>query len=476
MNLIKYLGTYMKSSTGWVIVVSILLTSHATYAEVSTPNQRVLTLEEAVSAAMAIDPWLKSNKHSQEALENESISARELPDPQLAINVANLPTDTFDINQEGMTQFKFELKQMFPAGDSLALKGQQLMTLAGQHPYQRANRKAKVTVMVSLLWLEAYKAQASAELIHKNHNLFEQMEGIAASSYSAAMGRTRQQDVIRAQVELTRLNDRLTKLSQMKDMATQRLSEWVTVPEEWEMSAINSNPLISVQLPAQLPNIPLHVPAWFESSDLVSYGKLVEAIQAHPAILAMDQQIKAHDQGIELAKQKYKPSWGVGVGYALRDDDPMGNNRADLFSVGVNFDLPFFTKNRQDQGVKAAVSKTEAMKAERLLMMRGMIASFGTQKSQLARLTERQRTYRDLLLPQMAEQADASLTAYTHDDGDFAEVVRSRIAVLNAEIEALDIDVEKQKSIAQLNYFFQSGQSSELNQLPGNDVEFRSQL
>lgn len=57
----------------------------------------------------------------------------------------------------------------------------------------------------------------------------------------------------------------------------------------------------------------------------------------------------------------------------------------------------------------------------------------------------------------MREQADASLSAYTNDDGDFAEVVRARIAQLNTEIESLAIDVEKQKTIARLNYYLVQG-------------------
>ena len=47
-----------------------------------------------------------------------------------------------------------------------------------------------------------------------------------------------------------------------------------------------------------------------------------------------------------------------------------------------------------------------------------------------------------------------NFTAYTNDDGDFAEVVRARIAVLNAEIKILTIDVEQQKLLLELNYLF----------------------
>jgi hypothetical protein len=87
-------------------------------------------------------------------------------------------------------------------------------------------------------------------------------------------------------------------------------------------------------------------------------------------------------------------------------------------------------------------------------MVRKMIAGFENTRAQLMRLNERQQLYRNQLLPQMSEQAEASLTAYTSDDGDFAEVVRSRIAVLNSQIDALAIDVERQKYIIELNYYF----------------------
>ena len=54
----------------------------------------------------------------------------------------------------------------------------------------------------------------------------------------------------------------------------------------------------------------------------------------------------------------------------------------------------------------------------------------------------------------MNEQAEASLTAYTNDDGDFAEAVRARIAEMDTEVIALDINIERQKTILRLNYLF----------------------
>jgi hypothetical protein len=52
------------------------------------------------------------------------------------------------------------------------------------------------------------------------------------------------------------------------------------------------------------------------------------------------------------------------------------------------------------------------------------------------------------------DQAEAALMAYTNDDGNFSEVAYARIAVLNAEIDQLSIEVEQQKVILELNYLF----------------------
>ena len=169
---------------------------------------------------------------------------------------------------------------------------------------------------------------------------------------------------------------------------------------------------------------------------------------------ALDQKIEASKTAIELARQKYKPEWGINASYGYRDDDPQGNDRSDFLSVGIGIDLPLFTGNRQDKQVESAQSQAAAIKTEKWLLIRKMIADFEKSRTQLSRLNERHKLYNEELLPQMREQAEASLTAYMNDDGDFAEAVRARIAELNALIDSYAIDVTRQETIVRLNYFF----------------------
>jgi outer membrane protein TolC len=448
-----------KLNTRLLLLRSILIGSiFLAFTAASGASDNFLRLETAVRQAQQNDPWLIGNKHSQNSIEAMSVAAGTLPDPKMAVGLINLPTDTFDFDQEPMTQFKIGISQMFPRGDSRKIRREQLELVGSQFPYQRLDRKAKIVVTVSQLWLAAYNAQESIALIEKDRPLFEQLADIAEASYSAAYGKTRQQDIIRAQLELTRLDDRLTMLRQKQEMFMEKLSEWVSdyFREEYgeRSSSVPPPPWSSLELAKDLPDIKMLRESLYLSNREASPQKFFEYVSTHPSLLALEREIEASKIGIDLARQKYKPEWGINAGYGYRDEDLNGRDLPDFVSLGISFDLPVFTKNRQDKEVQSSVSQAEAVKTKKWTLVRKMIAGFEETKTRFKRLNERQMLYQKQLLPQMSEQAEASLTAYTNDDSDFAEVVRSRIAELNAQIDALGINVERQKAIVELNYYF----------------------
>ncbi len=446
------------------LLVSLIL---VTGSSISFAQPQVLTLNNTVKMAQENDLWLLSNQQSQDSLSSLSVASGSLPDPKVSLGFANVPTDSFDFNQEGMTQFKIGVSQMFPRGDSLNLKRKQLELMANEYPYQRQERKARVVVNVAKLWLDAYKAQESIALIDRDRSLFEQLVDVAESSYATTMGKTSQQDIVRAQLELTQLDDRLTVLNQQRDVALQRLDEWrnnyfiaqasaadLMNSSAHEMGIGNNLSSADLTLDRKLPDIKLLNAELYTSATQTQPQKLYEYLVNHPSVKSVEQKINATNSGIALAKQKYKPEWAVNASYGYRDSNPMGEERADLFSVGISFDVPLFTGNKQDKEVQSAVYKAEALRTKKWLLLRQLMASFETTKAQLLRLDQRRKLYQTQLLPQMHEQAEASLTAYTNVTGDFSEVVRARIAELNANIASLDIEVERQKLRVQLNYFF----------------------
>ena len=427
----------------------------------SAQAEKVVSLEQAITLAQQNDPWLHGSQLKQSAVENRSIASGTLPDPKVSLGIMNLPTDTWDLDQEGMTQLKVGVSQMFPRGDSLKIKQEQLKIESTKFPLLREDRKAKLISQVSQVWLDAYLAQQTIKLIEADWALFEQMAEVTKASYSNVVGKTRQQDVIRAQLEIVQLDDRLTSQKQKLETTIARLNEWLHIYDAAGLNEsfnFDTQPL-EFRVSKKLPTIHLNNSTVLKASNY-SRNLLAQELSNHPAILAIDIKRKASEKAVELAKQQYEPQWGVNASYAYRDNMPSGDSRADLFSVGVTFDLPLFTENRQDKQVAASIADSETIKTEKLLLTKQMISVLEKELRQLKRLSDRQSIYQEQLLKQTHDQAEASLTAYTNDDGDFAEVVRARIAELNARISALRIDVDALKTVARINYFFAHSQSN----------------
>lgn len=423
------------------LCVAVVLSSISLYA-----NSAQLSMQDAVKMAIQHDPWLTGSKLQERSLRVASKGVNNLPDPKLSLGLLNLPSDGFAFDQEPMTQLKVGITQNFPRGDSLAIKQQQLNYQADQYPYQRADRKAKLQVTVSTLWLEAVKADMTIGLIKRDRVLFEQLVEIVNASYSAAQGNTRQQDVISAQLELARLEDKLTAMQSQRDAALANLAQYISPADHLMLSnAFNGD-----MLPPSYPELDRHIQLVFQRAD---HSGLLELLTHHPAIQAIEQAVKAGNTAVELAKQQYEPQWGVNASYAYRDDSPLGQSRADFFSIGITVDMPLWGYEKQDSEVAKFNLQAQAIETDKRLMQQKMVGQMLSLYQQKLRLEQREQGYLASILPQMQQQADASLSAYTHDDGDFSQVMRARIAQLNAQIDLIALQSQKHQTHIQLEYF-----------------------
>lgn len=416
-----------------------------TLVSISLPGwaEPELELTSVINAAIENDPWLRQSVQMQDALLDESIAEGALPDPRITIGAANLPTDTFDTGQEAMTQATIGFTQRIPRGDSRRLGRDKKSQMASVQPFRRENRRGQVIETATHLWLDIWRSQQSIRLIEQNRGLFEQLEDVAEVGYTSASMGARQQDVIRASLELTRLEDRLTVLHSQLASGREALGEWIG-PNRAKLA-------VTEDVPDEL----------LRASPLARVETAAGALIHHPSIRATDRLIDVRAIDVELARQAYKPEWSVFAQYGYRDRAPNGQDRADLFSVGIGFDLPIFTGNRQDRKLSASAARLEASKTERILKIRQLQAKARVAMARIERLDQRINLYQRTLLPQMEEQASAALTAYNNDDGDFAEAVRARIAELNANVELIQIMAERAKHLASFRYL--TADSSEIS-------------
>lgn len=452
-----------RTASGTIVILMLTyccLLKSACAAQPAANMASVLELPDAIHMAQTQDDWLTKSRIEQQRLMSLSKGAKALPDPTLTLGLLNLPTDGFAFDQEPMTQLKLGASQMFPRGDTLALQQTQLQQTAGIQPAKRADRKQKVAWQTTQLWLDAYQSQASYALVKDAEPLFEKLGEIVSAGYSASVGKANQQDLIRAELELARLQDRLVTLSTQQRVALSKLTQFLSAPGK-NRYVINRYTSVG-PIPNELQQIiPQHKRAVL-ASVTVDDNTLYEFVINHPIIVAVDQQIKAQRIGIDIAQQGHKPQFGVNTSYALRADapEPIGgsalgsSSRADFFSIGVSVSLPLFSSARQDAQVASSIQHVEAIKTEKLLLLRELMAGLKSSIDQYQGASARLAMYREQILPQMSQHSDAALNAYTNDLGDFSEVVRAKIAELDAQITTIGINVTKRKALAAIQYYF----------------------
>lgn len=423
--------------------------------------EQKLSLPMALTQAIKNDPWLRGNKLSLQAAQARQVAAGTLPDPKVSIGLLNLPSENGHFNQEAMTQFKVGVSQTFARGNELALKQSQLLIESQQFSFMYDDRIASLTKEVSRLWFDVYSAQQTVKLIEKNKQLFIQMVELAQASYAAGLDKAKHQDVIRAQLELLQLEDMLVIQSQKLDIAKSHLREWLDHVDIENTANIMQfeDQIYEFSVPSTMP-VSVRKTQYLIQKSILSYDDMVQIILRHPSVKVLELKYQMAKKGVAIAHEKYKPQWGVNASYGYRSSTPSGEDRADLFSVGVSFDLPLFTQNRQDKELSASVASAEVVKTEQLLLMKKLLAGLTSEFARLNNLMARKSLYKDKLLLQNQEQADVTLTAYTHDDGFLSDVIRARIAQLNAQIVALEIETQIAQTIARINYYLSPSQSN----------------
>ncbi|MET1256833.1 TolC family protein [Aliikangiella maris] len=478
MNILKKVRSYHGGRCRFVRTIRLnVLTFAIAYLvgqSVVNAQSSILNFEQTIKLAQQYDLQLAKNQFKQKSLIAKSRVAQAMPLPVASLGLNNLPSDSFRLNQEAMTQLSVGLSQVFPRGNSRELHARQLTTLSEQYPLLNLDRKAQVAVLAGKLWLDNFYLAQSIFLIHQNRGLFEQLSDIAEKNYTAAVGQSRQHNIVAAQLELTRLDDRLTQLKLQQLRLIEQLSEWISPAfdlsenstnqdfTDAQMSQQQENAQIKKQLLALnkqslvLPEIKLNSPE-LVTNNLQHYSSssLNRYLLAHPLILSFEKQIEANQINESLAKQEEKVQWKLSAGYGFRtsSEQSMMADRPDLLSVGISFDLPWSNSERQHNQLISAKYQTAASKTEKWQKLREFHANFEQVSQAIQILKQRKKLFTSKLLPQVKAQTASSLAAYTHDDGNFLDVIQARIALLNATLDKLLLDVEEVKLLHQLNYY-----------------------
>lgn len=396
-------------------------------SEVGADDSLPLSIAEAESLALRYEPGQSEYRARADALEEQSVAAGQLPDPVLRLGIGNFPIESGGFSTEGMTQAQLGIRQSFPPGKTRALSTQQFRSLSSEMDRRADARARDVLTSVRSAWLETYYWERAQAIVSDSRPYFEDLVAITRSLY--AVGDKDRQDVLRAELELSRLEDRLFDIDHHRRAARAALSQWI--------GRDSARPVAG------------ELPGWRQVPELTA---LQDEIARHPAVLAADARIDARETGVRLAEEQYKPGWAIDLAYGYRDGMlPNGNPRSDFVSLAVTVDLPVFRKNRQGRRFAAALSERRAANESREALLRGLSSRLEAEFARWQELSQRINLYDSRLLPQAEQRSSAALAAYRSEAGDFADVMRGVIDELDARLEIARLQTERAQSYAVLD-------------------------
>ncbi len=363
-----------------------------------------LTLEETVQAALRDNAQLHAMRAKWEAMKERPVQERTLPNPMFAYRSMDA---TGRYRFPDTEEKRLEVEQQFPWFGKLGLKGRiaEKDAEAMQREYEAMQRE--VVMMVKESYFDLYAVQQSLTITRAELDVLRRMERVAETMYST--GERTQQDVLKAQAEITMLQQKVLDLQQQETVLKARLNQLLNRRADSPLGLAVSAPTVEA------------VP------ELERLFALAE--KARPEIQRADAEIQRNQYERDLMKKEFWPDYRLGVEYRTFRTD------ADMVMFTIGFDLPIWqTKYRA--GVREAEKMIEASRAQREAVEKQ--TSFDVRDAQFKLQTARQTLdlYRNQLIPQAKARFDASEAGYRTGKVDFLDLLESERFLLNARVMA----------------------------------------
>jgi outer membrane protein TolC len=393
--------------------------------EVGIQAASPLTMQEAARLAAVDQPLLTGREAKIRAEEQQAVAAAQLPDPQLSGGIKELPIDTseaFSTRRDNFTEFTIGLSQDFPRAEKRRLQSARKQLDADADRATLDNEKRMVRRDASLAWLDVYETQQGLKLTQRLAD--EATLQVQSLEKDYSNGKASQADWFAAKTDAGLAADKAHDWLHHELRMREGLARWI---------GDDAHRPVAESLAMSGPFSPLP-------------GLIADA-DHHPVIGNLDKQIEASATEVALARQSYKPDYSVEVYYAYRRDF------SDFVGVQFKVGLPYFTKNRQDRGLEAALEQSRASKDRKQDLLRELHAQVNQDYVDQRHYQERVADFDASIIPDAENRVGAARGAYQSGRGSFDAVLLARRSLLDVQLQRLALAVEAARAQLRLQYF-----------------------
>jgi len=395
----------------------------------SVNAEKTVNLKQAIDLALSNDALIAGLLAKQEAWNQLSHASQTWDDPKLRFGAQAVPIDTFNLDQEPMTQLVLGYQQNFPRGDSLKNKTDVMKANASTEASKIELRKRQIILAVKKSWYEVWYRQNAISVIESNRNVFEEMLNINQDFY--ASGRANQQSVVQAELDISLVDDKLQTMQSELVVAQEALSRWV---------GFN--------------NVKVNHGGVDESEYTIrSLAALQHLIKQHPELKQSQNNLNMQRSALALEEDKYSAQWGLDVRYGNRQGERAdGSDLPDFMTAMVTVDLPVFTQEKQDRYVASSKSKVRSARYQLIDTEREILKKLKQTHARLLMLKLRLQLYSEKINSQAKQNTEVAMRGYQSGVVDFLTLSKAQVTEFNTRLAELKLKYQFSLSQTNLEY------------------------
>jgi outer membrane protein, heavy metal efflux system len=350
-------------------------------------------VEALVSEALSRAPSLAAMRARLAAAREMVAPAGALPDPTVAVVLQDVSFPKWTVGSEQMSMIGPAVEQAIPFPGKRAARREEAGASAEVRASELERLRREIAAQVRTLYARVWSLDRERTDLSAARELLDMLAATAASRYS--VGQTDQEAVLKAQLEVSRLAERLDDVGAERAAAVAALNHLLDRPGDTPLEPV-----------AELPP-PAVPPRPWEAL----------AVQASPEVAVRQAAVLAAEKRVALARLDFKPDFVTGAGIGLRGGyDP---------SVTLRFGmvLPIWRREKQRPLLHAAENDLAAARADlrdAQAAARAAAAELGARWQRDERVVE---LYRQAVVPQSSAAIDDARASYLVGRGDFLTVV-----------------------------------------------------
>lgn len=366
-------------------------------------SAQTLTLDEAVSRALANNPAIQAAQEETKAARARVPQAVTPENPEVGIMFDKTPINTFDV-EEAMS-IDYRIKQTIPFPTKLVSRGK-----AAKREFQavlnmQRQTALNITTDVKKVFFNILLVDKKLEIEEYNRDLFKRYSGVAETRY--ATNQSPFDDPIKASLEAAYFENRLSELTQERASLVAELGYLMGEQILEDVCLAHNWPEVDI------PRRTTHK-FTYQINDLID-----QALKNQPALRASHNMKEASSQRLALAKQQYLPDVMAEFAYNQR------RNEQDAWTGAFGITLPLWFFGRQQPVIREARAIYNASTRTYEDTSNKLMASVIDAHKRIKSAERIVKIYEEAILPRAKANLRSAETSYLTGKADFLNLVDS---------------------------------------------------